>query len=71
MSKPASGDAAEQRLKVEIMHLPPKDRRRIKGISEVGFSGIQGISETSFRGYKLMVLFFTVLAGYASYAKRA
>lgn len=35
VSKPASGDAAEQRLKTEVMQLPPRDRRRIKGIPEV------------------------------------
>lgn len=35
VSKPVSGDAAEQRLKTEVMHLPPRDRRRIKAISEV------------------------------------
>lgn len=35
VSKPISGDAAEQRLKTEVMQLPPRDRRRIKGIPEV------------------------------------
>ncbi|KAJ5934569.1 Transcriptional coactivator SAGA-type complex Ada1/Tada1 [Penicillium verhagenii] len=34
VSKPISGDAAEQRLKTEVMQLPPRDRRRIKGIPE-------------------------------------
>ncbi|KAL1846058.1 hypothetical protein Plec18167_008873 [Paecilomyces lecythidis] len=34
VSKPASGDAAEQRLKTEVMQLPPRDRRRIKAIQE-------------------------------------
>ncbi|KAK2784220.1 transcriptional coactivator hfi1/ADA1 [Emmonsiellopsis sp. PD_33] len=34
VSKPVSGDAAEQRLKTEVMQLPPKDRRRIKAIPE-------------------------------------
>lgn len=34
VSKPVSGDAAEQRLKVEVMQLPPRDRRRIKAIPE-------------------------------------
>lgn len=33
-SKPVSGDAAEQRLKVEVMQLPSRDRRRIKDISQ-------------------------------------
>ncbi|KAJ5605855.1 hypothetical protein N7510_008636 [Penicillium lagena] len=34
VSKPISGDAAEQRLKTEVMQLPPRDRRRIKGVPE-------------------------------------
>ncbi|KAJ5762508.1 uncharacterized protein N7511_005890 [Penicillium nucicola] len=34
VSKPISGDAAEQRLKTEVMQLPPRDRRRIKAITE-------------------------------------
>ena len=36
VSKPASGDAAEHRLKTEVMQLPPRDRRRLKAIPEVG-----------------------------------
>ena len=35
VSKPVSGDAAEQRLKTEVMQLPGKDRRRLKHIAEV------------------------------------
>lgn len=35
VSKPVSGDAAEQRLKTEVMQLPGKDRRRLKHIPEV------------------------------------
>jgi transcriptional coactivator HFI1/ADA1 len=35
VSKPLSGDAAEQRLKTEVMQLPSRDRRRLKLISEV------------------------------------
>ncbi|EAW13800.1 TADA1 family protein [Aspergillus clavatus NRRL 1] len=35
VSKPSSGDAAEQRLKTEVMQLPPRDRRRIKAIPEI------------------------------------
>ncbi|PGH11211.1 hypothetical protein AJ80_07216 [Polytolypa hystricis UAMH7299] len=34
VSKPLSGDAAEQRLKTEVMQLPPRDRRRLKAIPE-------------------------------------
>ncbi|KAH6674215.1 transcriptional regulator of RNA polII, SAGA, subunit-domain-containing protein [Halenospora varia] len=33
-SKPVSGDAAEQRLKTEVMQLPARDRRRIKDLSQ-------------------------------------
>jgi transcriptional coactivator HFI1/ADA1 len=33
-SKPVSGDVAEQRLKAEVMQLPPRDRHRIKGIQD-------------------------------------
>ena len=36
LSKPVSGDAAEQRLKTEVMQLPPRDRRRLKDVLEVG-----------------------------------
>jgi hypothetical protein len=33
-SKPVSGDAAEQRLKIEVMQLPSRDRRRLKDLSQ-------------------------------------
>lgn len=36
LSKPASGDAAELRLKMEVKQLPSRDRRRIKEVPEVG-----------------------------------
>lgn len=32
-NKPVSGDAAEQRLKQEVMQLPSRDRRRIKDLA--------------------------------------
>jgi transcriptional coactivator HFI1/ADA1 len=32
-SKPVSGDAAEQRLKIEVMQLHSRDRRRLKDIN--------------------------------------
>ena len=35
LSKPVSGDAAEQRLKIEVMKLPARDRRRIKEAADV------------------------------------
>ncbi|KAL8782473.1 MAG: hypothetical protein Q9195_009638, partial [Heterodermia aff. obscurata] len=34
LSKPVVGDAAEQRLKMEVMQLPARDRRRLKEIPE-------------------------------------
>ncbi|KAF2101996.1 hypothetical protein NA57DRAFT_34920 [Rhizodiscina lignyota] len=34
VSKPVSGDAAEQRLKTEVMQLPARDRHRLKGIQD-------------------------------------
>ena len=37
-SKPVTGDAAEQRLKMEVMQLPARDRRRLKEIPEVRHS---------------------------------
>jgi transcriptional coactivator HFI1/ADA1 len=33
ISKPVSGDAAEQRLKTEVKQLPARDRRRIKDLA--------------------------------------
>ncbi len=35
LSKPVSGDAAEQRLKTEVMQLPARDRRRLKDVPDV------------------------------------
>lgn len=35
LSKPVSGDAAEQRLKTEVMQLPARERRRLKEIPDV------------------------------------
>ena len=35
LSKPVSGNAAEQRLKTEVMQLPARDRRRLKEIPDV------------------------------------
>ncbi|CAG8950007.1 hypothetical protein HYFRA_00004340 [Hymenoscyphus fraxineus] len=36
-SKPVTGNAAEQRLKTEVMQLPSRDRRRIKDLSQNDF----------------------------------
>ncbi len=38
VSKPVSGDAAEQRLKTEVMQLPARERRRLKEISNVSIT---------------------------------
>jgi transcriptional coactivator HFI1/ADA1 len=35
LSKQVSGDAAEQRLKIEVMQLPARERRRLKEIPDV------------------------------------
>lgn len=35
LAKPVSGDAAEQRLKMETMRLPARDRRRLKEVPDV------------------------------------
>lgn len=41
-SKPVSGDAAERRLKGDVMQLPARDRRRIKDLvqNDVGISKV-------------------------------
>ncbi|KAG9245163.1 transcriptional regulator of RNA polII, SAGA, subunit-domain-containing protein [Calycina marina] len=36
-TKPVTGDAAEQRLKTEIMQLPARDRKRLKGLTQGDF----------------------------------
>jgi transcriptional coactivator HFI1/ADA1 len=43
VSKPVSSDLAEQRLKTEVMQLPPRDRKRIKSIPEVAYIFDYGI----------------------------
>ncbi|KAL8821891.1 MAG: hypothetical protein Q9191_007219 [Dirinaria sp. TL-2023a] len=35
LSKPVVGDAAEQRLKTEVMQMPARDRRRLKEVHDV------------------------------------
>lgn len=52
LSKPISGDAAEQRLKTEVMQLPARERRRLKEIPDVRhlfqpffFSGVEKLLE--------------------------
>ena len=51
ISKPVSGDAAEQRLKREVMTLPARDRRRLKDIPDTGGS-VDTVSE-AVRAYHL------------------
>jgi hypothetical protein len=46
-SKPVSGDAAEQRLKAEVMQLPSRDRRRLKDI------GLNDVRETLLMSHEL------------------
>ena len=41
-SKPVSGDAAEQRLKTEVMQLPSRDRRRLKDLNQNEVSVLRG-----------------------------
>ncbi|KAK1756883.1 transcriptional coactivator HFI1/ADA1 [Echria macrotheca] len=43
-SKPVSGDAAERRLKGEVMQLPARDRRRIKDLSHNDFDPYESLS---------------------------
>lgn len=43
VTKPISGDAAEQRLKTEVMNLPARDRRRLKDIPDTG-EQVDGVS---------------------------
>lgn len=38
LSKPVSGDAAEQRLKTEVMQLPARERRRLKEVPDVSIA---------------------------------
>jgi transcriptional coactivator HFI1/ADA1 len=41
-TKPISGDAAERRLKGEVMQLPSRDRRRIKDLAQ---NDVRGMNE--------------------------
>ncbi|KAK4249051.1 transcriptional regulator of RNA polII, SAGA, subunit-domain-containing protein [Corynascus similis CBS 632.67] len=43
-SKPVSGDAAERRLKGEVMQLPPRDRRRIKDLAHNDFDPYESLA---------------------------
>lgn len=55
VSKPVSGDAAEQRLKQEVMRLPPRDRRRLKELRDVCVGEYQenvNQHETSWKSHK-------------------
>ena len=44
-SKPVSGDAAEQRLKTEVMQLPARDRRRLKDLTQNDVSVMTTVDE--------------------------
>lgn len=39
-SKPVSGDAAERRLKGDVMQLPARDRRRVKDLIQNDVSAV-------------------------------
>ncbi|KAK3392154.1 transcriptional regulator of RNA polII, SAGA, subunit-domain-containing protein [Sordaria brevicollis] len=43
-NKPVSGDAAERRLKGEVMQLPSRDRRRIKDLAHNDFDPYESLS---------------------------
>ncbi|EFZ00650.1 transcriptional regulator of RNA polII, SAGA, subunit family protein [Metarhizium robertsii] len=43
-SKPVTGDAAERRLKGEVMQLPPRDRRRIKDLAHNDYDPHENLS---------------------------
>ena len=45
LSKPVTGDAAEQRLKVEVMKLAARDRRRLKEVPDVRSYAFWGHAE--------------------------
>ncbi|KAL7785548.1 transcriptional regulator of RNA polII, SAGA, subunit domain-containing protein [Trichoderma ceciliae] len=43
-SKPVSGDAAERRLKGEVMQLPARDRRRIKELTQNEYDPLESLA---------------------------
>ncbi|PFH60409.1 hypothetical protein XA68_11031 [Ophiocordyceps unilateralis] len=45
-SKPVTGDAAERRLKGDVMQLPARDRRRIKDLTQIDFDPHEALSNT-------------------------
>ncbi|CAM1501081.1 Fc.00g102430.m01.CDS01 [Cosmosporella sp. VM-42] len=47
-SKPVSGDAAERRLKGDVMQLPARDRRRIKDLVQNDWDPLETISNVFF-----------------------
>ena len=55
VSKPVSGDAAEQRLKTEVMQLPPRDRRRLKAIPEIDQAEARNALEEYHRAKRIKV----------------
>lgn len=53
LSKPVVGDAAEQRLKTEVMQLPARERRRLKEVCpEVSLEFRGGVKGDGGRGEK-------------------
>jgi transcriptional coactivator HFI1/ADA1 len=51
-SKPVSGDAAERKLKGEVMQLPARDRRRIKDLVHNDFDPFESLSTTLADGHR-------------------
>ncbi|PNH38789.1 hypothetical protein VD0004_g8052, partial [Verticillium dahliae] len=51
-SKPVSGDAAERRLKGEVMQLPARDRRRIKDLVQNEFDPYDILSNVFTESYR-------------------
>ncbi|RDA92509.1 hypothetical protein CP533_4203 [Ophiocordyceps camponoti-saundersi (nom. inval.)] len=45
-SKPVTGDAAERRLKGDVMQLPAKDRRRIKDLTQMDWDPYEMLANT-------------------------
>ncbi|PHH89050.1 hypothetical protein CDD83_6718 [Cordyceps sp. RAO-2017] len=51
-SKPVSGDAAERRLKGDVMQLPARDRRRIKDLTQNDYDPHESLSSTLLESYR-------------------
>jgi transcriptional coactivator HFI1/ADA1 len=52
-SKPVTGDAAEQRLKTEVMQLPPRERHRLKQMQDVSPTHNQVLRDSESNTYEI------------------